>query len=111
VKRIAAGGAAAIAALLLAATPLGANLWSLATARGFFVPPESSLFTFHVTRQNDGSGEWWSHGADQRYLYALHAERPVYLRAERGAQQHCAGFVPLDSTTWCGALERPLPGR
>jgi hypothetical protein len=48
-------------------TPAVFNLWSLATGRGFFVPTESSVFSFRVTKMNEGSGEWWLYGEAIRY--------------------------------------------
>ena len=68
-------------ALITIATPLGANAWSLATGQGFFIPEESSVFSFRVMRMNEGSGEWWLYGRDDEYLFAMHPSELTYLSA------------------------------
>lgn len=98
-----------VAAIVLFATPAFGNLWCLITGRGFFIPAESSLFTFKVTQENPGSGEWWLYGEDRRYFYALHEKESVYLIFPRAAIQRCPGFRPLNYDTWCSPLKKRLP--
>ena len=52
-------------------TNLFDNLWNLLTGRGYFIPKESNMFIFKVTKENDGSGEWWLYGEDKNYYYGL----------------------------------------
>ena len=40
-------------------TEFFANAGALVASRGYFIPKESSLFTFHVTQDNTGNGEYW----------------------------------------------------
>ncbi|HEV8582536.1 MAG TPA: hypothetical protein VGX68_26010 [Thermoanaerobaculia bacterium] len=98
-----------VAAVILFATPAFGNLWDLITGRGFFIPAESSLFTFKVTKDNPGSGEWWLYGEDRRYFYALHEREPFYLVFPRAAVERCPGFEPLNYHTWCSPMERRVP--
>jgi hypothetical protein len=99
---------AAIAALAVV-TPVGANLWSLATAQGFFIPAESSIFTFRATKENEGSGEWWLYGEDGKRLFALHPTDPFYISASRQEQTRCARFDRDNQNTWCSPTRHPLP--
>jgi hypothetical protein len=91
------------------ATPAASNVWSLLTARGFFIPAESSVFAFQVTKENAGSGEWWLYGEDQQHLFALHPEESVYLSAPRTAQSRCPKFESLNFLTWCSTSRHPVP--
>jgi hypothetical protein len=109
-KMAAASSIAAVGLALIAiATPLGANLWSLATGQGFFIPKESSLFSFKVTKMNEGSGEWWLYGRDDERLFAGHPSEPVYLSAALASQINCASFKADDFTTWCSSEQHPVP--
>nr|WP_300785778.1 hypothetical protein [uncultured Desulfovibrio sp.] len=40
-------------------TEFFASAGVLVASRGYFIPKESSLFTFHVTQDNTGNGEYW----------------------------------------------------
>ena len=35
------------------------NIASLIASRGYFIPKESSIFTFSVILENTGNGEYW----------------------------------------------------
>jgi hypothetical protein len=108
-KRVAASmivGGLAIAAL---GTPLGSNLWSLATGRGFFIPAESSVFSFRATKMNEGSGEWWLYGRDDERLFALHPSEPIYVSAHLAFQVHCQAFDAENFETWCSSERRKAP--
>src|SRR3569833_2793289 len=71
--------ATAVALAAFVATPAASNLWSLATARGCFIPRESSIWSFRVTKENNGSGEWWLYGMDGTHFFALHPTDAVFL--------------------------------
>jgi hypothetical protein len=111
-RRLAAFVTALLAgiAIVAAATPVEANLWSLATGRGFFIPAESSVFSFRVTKMNEGSGEWWLYGEDNQNLFALHPSEPVYVSAVREVQSRCSGFDASDFSTWCSSTKHSVPG-
>jgi hypothetical protein len=93
----------------LALTQAPQNAWRAATSRAFFVPPESSMFSFRVTEENPGSGEWWLRGEDDQAYFALHASQPVYLVLPRSEAARCPGFSPADQRSWCAPRLRPLP--
>ncbi len=85
--------------------PVGANSWHLVTSSSYIVPEESSVFTFHVTKMNEGSGEWWLYGEDSRYFYHFTgAPGESYLKAEKSRIAHCSGFRPDKIETWCPNL-------
>lgn len=94
--------------IALALTQAPQNVWRAATSRAFFIPPESSLFSFRVTEENPGSGEWWLHGEDDQAFFALHASQPVYLVLSRSAAARCPGFSPADPRSWCVPRLRPV---
>ena len=109
--KVASGAAVLLAGLMILGytTPTLDNLWSLVTGAGFFIPAESSVFTFRVTQENDGSGEWWLYGEDGKHFFALHSEEPVYLVFPRGDLALCPAFVPLDQRTWCPSRTIRVP--
>jgi hypothetical protein len=103
-------GIAAVTGLIFV-MPVVGNLWWLATGTGFFIPEESSIFSFRVTKENDGSGEWWLYGEDHERLYALHPTDPVYLSVLKQERARCANFNATDQSTWCSPEQHPTPGR
>lgn len=105
--RVARFGALGAFAILVAFTPLFGNLWSLVTGAGWYLPAESTVFTFTETRANEGSGEWWIAGEDGRNFYAQASSESGYLVISREAAAACAGFDRFDTSTWC--MER-APG-
>lgn len=83
------------------------NAYHLATGAGFFVPTESTIWTFRVVRMNEGSGEWWTYAVDDANHYALlDSGSDAYLVLSKSALPD--GFVPFDTTTWIGATRRPI---
>jgi hypothetical protein len=100
-----AGGALALALC----TELFRNSWQLLTdggAGGFFVPAESSIFSFRETQSNPGSGGWWILGEDRASFYAVEPEGPGYLVFPKVAVASCPGFNPMDSASWCLAVAK-----
>jgi hypothetical protein len=45
------------------------NVWCLNTDKNYFIPKESSIFTFKSTQMNNGSGDWWLYGEDNKFYY------------------------------------------
>jgi hypothetical protein len=96
----------------LAFTQALANLFSLFTREGFFIPSQSSIFTFHTTVENSGSGEWWIYGEDHHYFYALPARDGTrYLAFPKANQSNNVGFQPNDYNTWLqeSTISSPIP--
>lgn len=84
--------------------PVFINLAQVIIGAGFFIPEESSLFTFRVTQENDGSGEYWLYAEDPNYFYdssSLEMGDALYLAFPKDKVGECPGFLPKDSTTWC----------
>lgn len=83
--------------------PVFINLARVIIGAGFFISEEPSLFTFRVTRENDGSGEYWLYAEDPRYFYdhASLEEGALYLAFPQEKIDDCPGFFPQDFTTWC----------
>src|SRR5262245_45637687 len=83
---------------------VGANSWLLLTdggRGGYFIPKESSVFTFSATEMNSGSGGWWLRGEDRQNLYALVEDEPRYVVFPKAAIARCHGFVEADPKSWC----------
>ncbi len=98
-----ASGVLALAVL----TELFGNSWRFLTdggAGGYFVPAESSIFSFRETQANSGSGGWWIRGEDRANFYAVEPEGPGYLVFPKVAVTSCPGFNPMESASWCSAV-------
>ena len=55
-------------------TEFFSNIWLELTGRGYFIPTESNIFIFKPTKWNDGSGEWWLYGEDNKYYYGMNID-------------------------------------
>ena len=89
---------------LLLYVSLGTNFWgnigALVASRGYFIPKESSLFTFSVTLDNIGNGEYWLYGEDDAFYYYA----GVMPYAVMAKDVPCPGLDKLDYRTWCGVV-------
>jgi hypothetical protein len=76
------------------------NLWSLLVDENYFIPSESNIFKFEITKMNDGSGDWWLYGEDNLFYYALNQENknPKYFILKK--TNTTIGFNKLDYSTW-----------
>ena len=87
--------------LLGISTNLFGNLWCKLTGRGYFIPKESNMFIFEVTKWNDGSGEWWLYGEDKKYYYGLYIDgnyEMKYYKMKKGNEDK--NFDKFDYNTW-----------
>jgi hypothetical protein len=85
--------------LLGISTNLFGNLWCKLTGLGFFIPKESNMFIFEVTKWNDGSGEWWLYGEDKNYYYGLNnIDELEYYIMKKGNEDK--NFNKFDYKTW-----------
>jgi len=87
--------------LLGGLTNLFGNLWCKLTWLGYFIPKESNMFIFNVTKENEGSGEWWLYGEDKNYYYGLDGEdnyEPKYYKMKKGNEDE--NFNKFDYKTW-----------
>ncbi len=91
-------------------TQLYSNLFQmLEGADSFFIPVESDIWRFEVTKSNPGSGSWWLFARDQQHYYALSKEQPEYIYIRQ--DNSCDAFDPFKLETWCTARTSPLPDR
>ena len=102
-RRLSVACAVLLAILMVAVTtPLGVNLWFLATDPVYVMPAESSVFRFKPTVMNPGSGDWWLYGEDGLYYFAFTGEgRPPYRSITRARAAACEGFIATDVEAWC----------
>ena len=78
------------------------NGWHIATGRGFIVPKESSIFQFHATVMNEGSGEWWVYGEDSNFYYYFTGDSTMpYIKYNKQMALTCKSFDRLNHLTWC----------
>ena len=82
--------------VLMTCTHSCTNLWYLLTENGYFIPQESSIFSFEATKMNLGSGGWWIYGEDNKYYYALY--QSGYLKLQKGNEPE--NFDKFDYHTW-----------
>jgi len=81
---------------------LGNLYWRLTDGdSGFFVPQESSVFTFQWTENSGGNALFWVRGEDWSNFYILHGTESAYLVFPKAAVAKCAGFDPANLRTWC----------
>jgi hypothetical protein len=76
------------------------NVWGLMIDEHYFIPQESNIFQFKVTVMNQGSGDWWLYGEDDKYYYALNLENknPKYLKFNKGLERK--NFNEKNYHTW-----------
>ena len=91
--------------LLIAFSNALLNCWMLLIEPNYIIPKESNIFQFDVNQMNEGSGDWWIYGQDNKnyYYYIGHDSLP-YITFSNGAAQICSGFDKLNVNTWCGKV-------
>jgi hypothetical protein len=83
------------------------NLFCLATGQGYFIPQESTVFTFNALMMNSGSGEWWLYGEDKANYYALTDAEGYYVIDKTNTPEN---FSDLDKDSWGeDVVLMPLP--
>lgn len=89
--------------LFLMNTNTFANLWSVATGRGYLIPEESSMIRFRVTQMNGGSGEYWLYAEDENNYYTMMEKSGAkpYLSFSKEKAANCPHFDKFDVKTWC----------
>ncbi|KUI43468.1 hypothetical protein AU197_22210 [Mycobacterium sp. IS-1590] len=96
-------GAGIVAGIMvITGLPIVSNAWSAATEPAYVIPAESSMWRFTPTQMNEGSGDWWVYGQDDRnYYYFTGSGEPPYLVMPKVEATACAGFESTDHRTWC----------
>ncbi len=98
-------GLSALLVLAARLTPFGTavgNWISMLDRNGFFVPEDSSVWSFRETVSDSGSGGYWLYGEDAAAFYAAETRGGVerYSRITRRAAAEVDGFEPHDFETW-----------
>jgi hypothetical protein len=78
-------------------TPLLSNIWNLVSDREFFIPSESNLLIFKVTKENPGSGAWWVLAEDFNYYYSKGEDGILYSAFPKSKVLNCPKF----KEKWC----------
>jgi hypothetical protein len=103
-RRHALRKALAICALIVVPFVIGnasGNLWSLGTDHPeYYIPAESSIFTFRALEGSGGSGQWWSYGRDRTHVY-FNNQDGTYVVSPLSSASRCAGFRETNLETWC----------
>jgi hypothetical protein len=82
---------------ILLFTPLLSNIWHVVSDREFFIPSESNLLIFKVTKMNPGSGDWWLSAEDFSYYYSKGEDGILYSAFPKSNVQNCPKF----QEKWC----------
>ena len=87
---------------VLTSTELSTSLWFSITGRGYILPDESSIFTFKVTKMNEGSGEWWLYAEDKNYFYTMekHDTDKPYTKISKEKAKKIMTFDKYDYRSW-----------
>ena len=88
----------------VAFTHIFGNLWFLLTGNGYFVPSQSSVFSFRPTEDSGGNADWWVRGEDWSRYYALDRRGLVYWVYPKAKVANCPGFNPSVYDSWCSAF-------
>jgi hypothetical protein len=89
-------------AIALCCTSILGNVFSLIIEKEYFIPEQSSIFTFSETIGNEGSSDVWRYGEDySNYYFNLSTFDNDVLFFSKKKISSCPGFNPEDVTTWC----------
>lgn len=90
--------------IVLFCTSVFGNIFSLVIEKAYFIPKQSSIFTFTETVHNNGSSDVWRYGEDfTNYYFNLSSFNNDVLLFPKKDIHTCPGFNPEDVTTWCKA--------
>lgn len=90
--------------ITLSRTHIFSNIFSLIIEREYFIPKQSSIFTFKETVRNDGSSDVWRYGEDSNnYYYNLSTLNNDVLYFSKKNVLLCPDFNPENINSWCGA--------
>ncbi len=81
---------------------LFSNKLSLLHRNGYFIPSESSVYTFQETKMDNGSGGYWLYAEDENYYYSLvtEDENQPYGIISREAADSIVWFDKTNYKTW-----------
>ncbi len=78
------------------------NILMLVIEKEYFIPKQSSIFTFNETVPNEGSSDVWRYGEDRsNYYFNRSTFNNDVLFFPKKNIKNCPGFNPEDIKTWC----------
>jgi hypothetical protein len=90
------------AVIALFCTDIFGNILMLVIEKEYFIPKQSSIFTFNETVHNDGSSDVWRYGEDaSNYYFNLSTLNNDVLFFPKKNIDNCPGFNQEDISTWC----------
>ncbi|WDF61182.1 hypothetical protein PQ462_07380 [Flavobacterium sp. KACC 22758] len=83
-----------ITAITLFCTSIFGNVFSLIIEKEYFIPKQSSIFTFNETIGNEGSSDVWRYGEDySNYYYNLSTFDNDVLFFPKKNINNCPGLI------------------
>ena len=98
--------------LLMAFSNALLNCWMLLIEPNYIIPKESNIFQFDVNQMNEGSGDWWIYGQDNKNYYFFYGlESLPYITFSKNDVRACSDFDKLNINTWCGKFAEQIKVR
>jgi len=88
------------------------NFWMILKDPTYIIPKESNIFQFEVNQMNEGSGDWWIYGQDNKNYYFFYGlESLPYITFSKNDARACSDFDKLNINTWCGKFAEQIKVR
>ena len=88
------------------------NFWMILKDPNYIIPKESNIFRFEVNQMNEGSGDWWIYGQDNKNYYFFYGlESLPYITFSKNDARACSDFDKLNINTWCGKFAEQIKVR
>ncbi|MBR4785067.1 MAG: hypothetical protein IK012_07430 [Fibrobacter sp.] len=88
------------------------NFWMILKDPTYIIPKESNIFQFEVNQMNEGSGDWWIYGQDNKNYYFFYGlESLPYITFSKNDARACSNFDKLNINTWCGKFAEQIKVR
>lgn len=88
------------------------NFWMILKDPNYIIPKESNIFQFEVNQMNEGSGDWWIYGQDNKNYYFFYGlESLPYITFSKNDARACSDFDKLNINTWCGKFAEQIKVR
>lgn len=88
------------------------NFWMILKDPNNIIPKESNIFQFEVNQMNEGSGDWWIYGQDNKNYYFFYGlESLPYITFSKNDARACSDFDKLNINTWCGKFAEQIKVR
>ena len=88
------------------------NFWMILKDPNYIIPKESNIFQFEVNQMNEGSGDWWIYGQDNKNYYFFYGlESLPYITFSKNDARACSDFDKLNINTWCGKFAEQIKSK